>query len=130
MKCELKKFVREDEPFLFEVYHSQLDWGIWNTDDIEDKGPLNIPPNTTMQGLGIRASTGPNGYECSCSLRDKVPAGEKSYGTVSLRLNVPQRSENEAECVATNQYHVDSWEDLPEKGHNFVRSIIVTTKNY
>ena len=112
-----------------EVFQSQLAWGIWNTDDMEDKKPVNIPPNTTIQALGIKASTGPNGYECSCSWRDIVPPGEKSYGTISIALDVPQKSKNRAECLADHQLHVDSWEDLPDKGHNFVRSIIVTNKN-
>ncbi len=102
--------------------------GIWNTNDEEDKQPISIPPNTTLQALGVKASTGPNGYECSCSWRDKVPSGEKSYGTISLVLDVCQKSKNRAECITEHQLHVDSWEDLPEKGHNFVRSIIVTNK--
>jgi len=112
-----------------EVFQSQLEWGIWNTQDEEDRKPVSIPPNTTLQALGIKASTGPNGYECSCSWRDKVQPGEKSYGTISLALDVPQKSKNRAECLADHQLHVDCWEDLPEKGHNFVRSIIVTNKN-
>ncbi|GLC90170.1 hypothetical protein [Lysinibacillus piscis] len=108
------------------VDHPQLDWGIWNTEDVEERGPLNVPPHTTIQALGIKASTGPNGYECSCSWKDKVPAGEKSYGAISLSLDVPQKSKNRATCLVNHQLHVDGWEDLPEKGHNFVRSIIVS----
>lgn len=78
-----------------EVFQSQLAWGIWNTDDMEDQKPVNIPPNTTLQALGIKASTGPNGYECSCSWRDIVPQGGKSYGTISIALDVPQKAKIE-----------------------------------
>lgn len=111
-----------------EVYQSQLHWGNWNTNNIEDHGPINIPPKTTLQAMGVKAASGPNGYECSCSWRDKAPSSEKSYGIVSMSLDVPHTGKNSAECKATGRLHIDSWEDLPKDGHNFVRSIIVTKK--
>jgi len=101
-----------------------------NTEDIEDKAPLNVPPNTTIQALGIKASTGPNGYECSCSWRDKVPSGGKSFWRHLVIIKCSAKKKNRAECLADHQFHIDGWGDLLEKGHNFVRSIIVITKDF
>ncbi len=55
---------------------------------------------------------------------------ENLFGAISLSLNVPQKKKNRAECLADHQFHIDGWGDLLEKGHNFVRSIIVITKDF
>lgn len=120
--------VTNDTDWDLEVVESQLHLGYWNTSGEEDKELQVIKAGETIQAVGVKSVFGPNGYECSCFWRDKVSSAEKSYGTVTLKLNVPHKSKNEAECMATNLFHIDNRENLPEDGHNFVRSIIVTKK--
>ncbi|MGG2084072.1 hypothetical protein [Lysinibacillus pakistanensis] len=46
------------------------------------------------------------------------------------RYHLMSRKKRKIECLADHQFHIDGWGDLPEKGHNFVRSIIVITKDF
>jgi hypothetical protein len=110
------------------VTGSNLNWGYWYRDNVDNRGPIDIPKGQTMQALGVRAARGTaTGYECSCTWTDVVPAKESSYGTVTLNLDVPYSGSNHSSCEGTGALFVQDWEDLPGSGHNFNRSIVVTT---
>ncbi len=112
-----------------EVLFSQLSWGDWNTGNVEDQEPVSIPPNTTVEALGVKAAFGPSGYECSCTWKDRnVSPGSSDYGMLKIEIDVPYSGSNKAKCVANGRLFIDGWEDLQEDGHNFVRSIIITLK--
>ncbi|MFT9847666.1 hypothetical protein [Aneurinibacillus sp. REN35] len=108
------------------VVNPQLHWGDWNTDNEENKEPKNIPPKTTVQAVGVKAASGPNGYEFSCSWKDHAPKGQSSYGMLTLSIDVPYMGSNKATCKTTGDLRIDEWEDVPDDGHNFVRSIIIS----
>ncbi len=111
-----------------EVLSSQLYWGYWNTNGQEDKGPQIIHSGRSVQAVGVKAAAGPNGYEFSCSWKDKNKANELPYGVISLYVDVPHRSSNKASCTSNGLLSVDGWEVFPEGGHNFVRNITISNK--
>jgi len=111
------------------VRGSQLNWGYWYRDGSDNRGPREIPKGQTVQALGIRAARGTwTGYECSCTWGDATPAGERSWGTVNLNIDVPFSKSNHSRCTSSGALFLHDWENLPGSGHNFVRSITVTTK--
>ncbi|MFT9847665.1 hypothetical protein [Aneurinibacillus sp. REN35] len=118
--------IKNDTDRELEVVQSQLHWGYWNTDNQENNGPKNILPGETVQAVGVNASFGPNGYEFSCSWKDKTPKGELPYGVLSLSVDVPHRGSNKAACKTTGQLKITGWENIPDDGHDFVRSITIS----
>lgn len=111
------------------VKGSHLNWGYWYRDDVDNRGPAIIPKGQSIQAFGIRAARGTaTGYEGSCTWGDDAPLGEKSYGTVSLYIDVPYSKSNKSRCTGSGGLFVHGWEGLPGSGHNFVRSITIATK--
>lgn len=111
-----------------ELIESQLHWGYWNTDGEEDKKPQTIKAGQTIQAVGAKSAFGPNGYEFSCSWKDKNSETQAPYGVISLYVNVPYNDPNEARCRANGYFEVAEWKDIPHDGHSFVRNIRISNK--
>ncbi|WP_155593421.1 hypothetical protein [Lysinibacillus cavernae] len=111
-----------------ELVESQLHWGYWNTDGEEDKKPQAIKAGQTIQAVGAKSAFGPNGYEFSCSWKDKNNETQAPYGVISLYVNVPYNDPNEASCRANGYFEVADWKDIAHDGHNFVRNIRIFNK--
>lgn len=111
------------------VKGSQLNWGYWYRDNSDNRGPIQIPKGQTVQALGLRAARGTaTGYECSCTWGDATPPGEKSWGAVNLYIDVPYVKSNSSRCSPSGALFVHDWHGLPGSGHNFNRSITITTQ--
>ncbi|MFJ7408877.1 MULTISPECIES: hypothetical protein [unclassified Lysinibacillus] len=111
-----------------ELVESQLHWGYWNTDGEEDKKPQTIKAGQTIQAVGAKSAFGPNGYEFSCSWKDKNSEMQAPYGVISLYVNVPYNDPNEARCRANGYFEVAEWKDITHDGHSFVRNIRISNK--
>ncbi|WP_342535261.1 hypothetical protein MHI04_00850 [Lysinibacillus sp. FSL K6-1151] len=111
-----------------ELVESQLHWGYWNTGGEEDKEPQSIKAGETIQAVGAKSAFGPNGYEFSCSWKDKNNEYQAPYGVISLYVNVPYNDPNEARCRANGYFEVAEWKDITHDGHNFVRNIRISNK--
>lgn len=106
---------------------SSLEWGLWYRNGVDDRGPCTVPAGQTIQALGIRAAKGTwTGYECHAEWRDTAPAGETSYGTVSVMVDVPFSGSNASSLTKAGALRADGWLQLESDGHDFSRSIEVT----
>lgn len=111
----------------FKVKQKELFVGRWYTDGKDNKKPVTIPAGQNIQVFGVRASDGTwTGYEAECTWIDEAPSGEKSYGTIHLRVNVPYSSNNESELTVSALLDQEGWEKIPKKGHSFSRSITIS----
>ncbi|MBW5892839.1 hypothetical protein IM880_11500 [Pectobacterium polaris] len=109
-----------------EVASSSIEWGTWYRDSKDNNGPCSIPPNTTIQALGIRAAKGTwTGYECHAQWKDKVPPGEKGYGAVTLMIDVPFSGSNDSSLTTGGALTSYGWQNLPSSGHDFNRSVTI-----
>lgn len=106
----------------FKVTSKNLNWGYWDLEDVEDKEPIDIKPNTNAQVLGIKAARGTwTGYQCDCTWTDTTE--ESSYGTIYLEIDVPFSADNSSKLDVSGDIKISGWEELPEDGHKFSRSI-------
>jgi hypothetical protein len=113
------------------VSSSHLNWGYWNTNEIEGKKPVTVPAKQTIQAVGVKAASGTaTGYEFSCSWTDQVPDGKTSYGSVNLYIDVPYSGSNRSSLTSTGLFRITSWENLPSDGHNFIRAITISTLEF
>ncbi len=111
---------------VLEVDSSSIEWGTWYRNSVDDRGPISIEPNATVQALGIRAARGTwTGYECHAQWKDKVPPGQKGYGAVSLMIDVPFSGSNDSSLIAGGALTASGWTNLPSGGHDFSRSITI-----
>lgn len=109
-----------------EVMSSELISGYWMTNDIEDKKPVKIKAHSESEALTIKAHFGPNGYEFKCTWKDTTTTGQKSYGTISLEINVPYTVDNYSKCTTSGAFIVSGWSELPASGHNFIQTMVVS----
>lgn len=109
-----------------EITSASKEWGTWRRDNVDGRGPCAVPAGKTVQALGIRAEYGTwTGYECHAQWMDVVPESAKSYGGISLRVDVPFSGSNESELSSAGAVAVDGWTQLPSSGHDFSRSVTV-----
>ncbi len=109
-----------------EVTSSSVEWGSWYRDSVDNRAPCSIPTGRTLQALGIRAASGTStGYECHAQWKDVVPGSGKSYGAVTLMIDVPYSAANSSSLTPAGATVVDGWTQLPSSGHDFSRSITV-----
>jgi hypothetical protein len=110
-----------------EVASSSLEWGYWYRDSVNNRGPCSVPAKGTVQALGIRAASGTwTGYECHAQWKDKVKEGQKSYGAITLMIDVPFSGSNNSSLTPAGAIKVTGWSNLPSGGHDFSRSITVS----
>lgn len=103
------------------VTSKNLNWGYWDLNDVEDREPIDIEPNTSQEVLGIKAARGTwTGYECSCVWSNN------EAGTLSLYIDVPFSADNESRLSSNGLLRVENWSDLPSSGHAFTRLIDVS----
>jgi hypothetical protein len=118
-------------PRTLQLTSSHLSWGIWYLNNTDDRGPIEIGPNQTVQALGIRAASGTaTGYECNCTWTDARAEGDDPWGTIDLLIDVPYSGSNRSSLTVNNPLKVQDWSDLPADGHDFSRSIVISVEGH
>ncbi len=111
------------------VDQMKLDWGVWYLDSTDDREPIQVNPDESVQALGIRAAKGTaTGYECRCRWAYK-DENKKTHYSIDLKIDVPYSSNNLSTLTASGDIKVEGWEQLPKGGHNFTRTITVREVN-
>lgn len=121
-------YITNRTKYVLTLNSAKLNWGVWyrNSQDNQDESrPISVTSQESIQALGIRAAHGTaTGYECRCVW--SVEKDGKGYGTIDLKINVPYTGKNTSTLTSTKNIRVEGWEDLPQKGHNFTRSIVIS----
>lgn len=91
------------------------------------KAPEKIAVNESAKYNIYSPSGAAHGYEFTMAFRDEVPDGEKSYGTVNIYVDVPLSKDNHSKITTTGIVNISGWDGkLPERGHNFARTLEIS----
>lgn len=107
-----------------ELISENLAWG--RKERKEGNFPRIIAPGTNAEYRVYSPSGTSTGIEFYLTFRDKVPAGEHSYGTVQVSVDMPYwKHANTSSCHTTGTLGQNGFTQVPHGAHDFSTSFVV-----
>lgn len=92
----------------------------------EGNFPRIIAPGTNAEYRVYSPSGTSTGIEFYLTFRDKVPAGEHSYGTVQVSMDMPYwKHANTSSCYTTGTLGQNGFTQVPHGAYDFSTSFVV-----
>lgn len=108
-----------------ELISENLAWGRKEKD--RDNFPRIINPGTSAEYRVFSPAGTSTGIEFYLSFRDKAPAGEHSYGTVKVEVDMPYwKHRNTSSCRTTGTLTQNGFTQVPNGVHDFSTSFVVS----
>lgn len=116
-----KLIVNNKTKMEFEVMTSDISWGYWYLNNVDNTKPIAIKPNSQSEVFALRAHEGTmTGYQGTCVW--KCPGT-----TIALMVEVPyMSSENHSSLELSGSYVVEGWKPLEKGKHQFIRTITIS----